>query len=263
MNIDRNCIIVGDNGSGKTYFLQQILGLNKRKFEVYVNSKSIEKPYPVFGYHMQDSFLPENKTVLEILKTRSKNYEEIVDRFNLNLKSFVRDLSGGNKQLLSVLQSFLGKNEIVILDEPLNNLDESKSRLLMDWIKDQQKIVISTGHFNEKLYSTFPLTMVFEEREILFFGNTEDAFYNKDKKISDKFGIVFDCDSFMFRPEWTRFSQDDRYEPNCEILKKKWCGSYYEVEFLYDGKKYYGNHYTDKNLILGLGYVNFKQRIQK
>lgn len=262
IEITENTLIVGENGSGKTFLLESILKLNKNA-NVFYNNKEVKSCYPLFGYHNQSAFLPSNYTVEEVLKQRTKEFSAVVERFSLDINKKIHQLSGGQQQLLSVIQAFLGNNPIVILDEPLNNLDEVVKDKLIHWMREQKKLIISTNHNNGIFLSLFRNTVILENRKIIYSGDLQDAYNSKILNVSNKFGTVFDYGSFFFRPEWTRFSQDTRYESNCVITNIHWSGSFYTVYFTINNNRFHGNHYTEKPLALGNAFVNFKMRIPK
>jgi ABC-2 type transport system ATP-binding protein len=260
ININKNCLIIGENGSGKTYFIQSILGFNTNA-TVKVNGIQQKNAFPTFGYHLQNSYLPEQYKVKDVLRNRINDYNDVLETFNFNEEESISNLSGGQKQLLSVVQSVLGKNSIVLMDEPLNNIDQVTRTKLISWLKSQDKLVIASGHFNEEIFSLFEKVIIFDKRKIIYCGDIKDGYYHSDVNISSKFGDIYKQEGFLFRPEWTRFSQDSRYEFNCEITDIEWRGGYQRIKFTINNTKCEGNHYTDKQLTLGKAFVNFKMRI--
>lgn len=260
ISIKENCLIVGSNGSGKTYFLQSISKLNAANCSVWWNGTKVSKPYPIIGYHSQDSYLPNNMTVQEVFKVRGASCDD-VEMFGISPNTKVDRLSGGQQQIISVLQAFKGMNSVVVLDEPLNNIDTHNRRLLVDWMGKQEKRIIASGHFNDEMMKLFPEVIVFKDKAMIYHGSLKSAYFSPDVDISGAFGEVYKTEEFLFRPEWTRFSQDARYTPNCEIRHIEWRGGYSRVEFDINKNTYQGNHYTDKQLECGPAFVNFKMRV--
>ena len=58
------------------------------------------------------------------------------------------NLSGGQRQLISISRSFLRDSPIILLDEPTNNLDEGgikKLKIILEkWKKLKKLVIIST-----------------------------------------------------------------------------------------------------------------------
>ena len=67
-----------------------------------------------------------------------KNNTYIVTEYSLEhlLKSQIKDLSGGELQLLSLIRSMIIKPSILLYDEPTNNLDDDNIELVTKIIKD-------------------------------------------------------------------------------------------------------------------------------
>jgi ABC-2 type transport system ATP-binding protein len=127
---------LGPNGAGKTTTIRSILGFIKpKKGKIFIFGKDIEKEgYRIkkkIGYIPGDLALYENLTGMEFLKYMANlrgnvnwNYvKELSERFNINLNQFIRSLSHGNKQKIGIIQAFMHKPDLLILDEPTLGLD--------------------------------------------------------------------------------------------------------------------------------------------
>lgn len=161
--------IAGKNGSGKTMLLRAISGLITAKTGyAVVNGKKVGNGhYPEsLGLVIENIEMLENLSGLEnltLLNSISKNKassDEIkswMSRFNLNWsdKRSVKKYSLGMRQKISIIQAFMNKPELIILDEPTNSLDEDTVKLLIDVIKETNKTYsttfIITSHDKESL----------------------------------------------------------------------------------------------------------------
>lgn len=143
--------IVGPNGSGKSTLIKGILGLiNPMKGKI--NYLNIEKNY--IGYMPQITKVDSNfpASVYEIILSGclnrlgnrafyNKNEKEIVKK-NINLlkindlsnKKF-GDLSGGQRQKVLLARSLCSTSELLILDEPSNNLDLMSKKEIYEIMK--------------------------------------------------------------------------------------------------------------------------------
>lgn len=147
--------IVGPNGSGKSTLVKGILGLIKpiKGNVVYNNSKR-----NFIGYMPQEVKVDSNfpASVLEIVLSGTLNQvglklfytkEEkelalknlkLLGIDNLKDNSFC-DLSGGQRQKVLLARSLCATRNILILDEPSNNLDSKSKKDLYKTIVDLNK----------------------------------------------------------------------------------------------------------------------------
>ena len=145
--------IVGRNGAGKSTFLNILTG---RTFEDDPGELSgiIERGESLkIGYYHQSgmSFNPED-TVLDIV-----NDTWLLNRFlfpHEMLNSKVERLSGGEKRRLYLLTILMQQPNLLILDEPTNDLDIVTLNILEDYLKEFSGsliIVSHDRHFLDKL----------------------------------------------------------------------------------------------------------------
>ena len=145
--------IVGRNGAGKSTFLNIITG---RLFEDDPGELSgiIERGESLkIGYYHQSgmSFNPED-TVLDIV-----NDTWLLNRFlfpHEMLNNKVEKLSGGEKRRLYLLTILMQQPNLLILDEPTNDLDIVTLNILEEYLKEFSGsliIVSHDRHFLDKL----------------------------------------------------------------------------------------------------------------
>ena len=157
-------VIMGPSGCGKSTLLNMIGGLEKKNSgEILIDNKSIEKykDNTIFrdkiSYLFQNFALIETKTILDNLKIAlGKNLDlnqvkSLMKELNLNLdiKTPVYMLSGGEQQRVSMLRILLKDNPIILADEPTGSLDQVNRDIILDLLKQQKaknKTIIIVTH---------------------------------------------------------------------------------------------------------------------
>lgn len=169
-------IIMGPTGCGKTSLLK-VMNLFNHNYqgEVFYHNKLIASYPPCelrreIIYLMQEPYLPEGKTedvfsCTANFKCRKKTefndvaLRELLNRFQLEeeiLKKPVKQLSGGEKQRIALIQVLLLQPEILLLDEPSSALDGITSQLIAEWLLEQRDmtvIVVSHDHIWQRLFT--------------------------------------------------------------------------------------------------------------
>tara|TARA_B100000575_G_C23142504_1_gene665393 strand:- start:762 stop:2486 length:1725 start_codon:yes stop_codon:yes gene_type:complete len=169
----KNCII-GESGSGKSTLLDIVMGLlepgegkilvdgkqcklgnsnwqNKIGFvsqNIYITNNSLKENI-AFGYDEHEIDDEKIKKCLDIC-----NLSNFVNNLSLGLDTKLSDLgtniSGGQKQRIGIARALYNSPEILILDEPTNNLDEKNELIIINNLLNLEKItLIVTTHKNE------------------------------------------------------------------------------------------------------------------
>ena len=158
--------MLGPNGAGKTTTIECITGLknhDKGRIDVMGISPSKERKalYDKIGVQLQEtSFQPKIKVneLCRLFASFYKDpcpYDELISRFSLEDKrdSFVQNLSGGQRQKLSIILALISNPEIVFLDELTTGLDPSARRSMWAYVKDlkeEGRTVFMTTHYMEE-----------------------------------------------------------------------------------------------------------------
>ena len=135
--------IVGANGAGKTTFINLLLEGNRWGGEM---SGSIERGESLkIGYYRQEGIVfDEDQTVLETV-----NDSYLLGRFLFPhdmYNSKVGSLSGGEKRRLYLLTILREQPNMLVLDEPTNDLDIVTLNVLEEYLKEFKGSLIIVSH---------------------------------------------------------------------------------------------------------------------
>jgi len=153
--------ILGPNGSGKTTLIKCLLGM------VIPNSGEIiyddEHVLHKWQYRNKINYLPQianfpaNLTVTELLKMvknlrpKASNDKELISIFGVEsfLNKKLGNLSGGTKQKINIILTFMFDSDLIILDEPTTGLDPISLIQLKKIIQQEKakgKTILITTH---------------------------------------------------------------------------------------------------------------------
>ena len=158
-------VLKGKSGSGKTTLLNLISGLDSDYTgSIYINDKKLKnlKKDEItnyrnnIGYMRQECLLYRNLTVLDNLLLIENNKDKIIDlckKFNIDeiINKYPYEISGGERERVSLIRALLNDNKILLLDEPSANLDKDNSENFVKYLKKidiSDKIIIISTHEN-------------------------------------------------------------------------------------------------------------------
>lgn len=147
----------GDSGSGKTTFIKALLGLIEYKGELFLDEEKLKnrKNFQVVFQNPFNSFDSTRKirfSINEILKLNGVevNLEELVNNVGVDtslLDKYLKELSGGELQRLSIARAISTNPKVLIFDEPTSALDVENQKNILDLIKIfKEKIIIFISH---------------------------------------------------------------------------------------------------------------------
>ncbi len=154
--------ILGPNGSGKTTLIKSILGMViPQSGTIKLNGKTIKKDWKYrkeIDYLPQIANFPNNlsvKELIKMIKDLRANYTnkdlELIELFKLDsfLDKKLGNLSGGTKQKVNLVLTFMFDSPLIILDEPTTGLDPIALIRLKGLIKSEKekgKTILITSH---------------------------------------------------------------------------------------------------------------------
>ena len=157
--------IKGKSGKGKTSLIYVLLGLYKFNSGRYLidneevssdvdwghNLGYVSQSPTLIDLRLEDNlFLNEDEKFNTLNKEIFYNFglAKLIDNPDEVEKHGIRNLSGGEKQRLSLIRALIRKPKILILDEPFSALDKQNTKIVMNNLKalKKEKIIILANH---------------------------------------------------------------------------------------------------------------------
>ncbi len=153
--------VLGPNGSGKTTLIKCLLGMvipNKGQISVLGRNVKNSSAYRhKIDYLPQIANFPSNLKVKELirmikdLRGNTTLDQGLIDLFKLKpfLDKKLGNLSGGTKQKVNLVLTFMFDSPLIILDEPTTGLDPISLIRLKDLIQKEKakgKTILITSH---------------------------------------------------------------------------------------------------------------------
>lgn len=153
---------VGANGSGKTTLMKMIAGRIKPDSGTITIGQTIK-----LGYYTQElesekdagiAYMDPNEKVIDYIKNTAEyvrttdglvSASNMLERFLFPASqqySPIGKLSGGEKRRLNLLRVLMEAPNVLILDEPTNDLDTRTLAILEDYLDNYEGIVIVVSH---------------------------------------------------------------------------------------------------------------------
>ncbi len=181
--------ILGPNGSGKTTLIKCLLGMViPNKGEINFDGNSILRKWNYrnnLNYLPQIANFPPNLTVEELIKMmknlrpKESNEQKLIDLFGLRefLNKKLGNLSGGTKQKVNIVLTFMFDSDLIILDEPTTGLDPISLIHLKELIqieKAKGKTILITTHIMSFVNEVADEIVFLLDGKIYFKGSIEE-----------------------------------------------------------------------------------------
>lgn len=188
--------IIGQNGTGKTTFLNILAG----KLPLDKGERIIGQTVKIAYYTQESEEMDESKRVIEYLKEAAEVIEttdgktisaaQMLERFLFPPYmhgTLIRKLSGGEKRRLYLLKILMTSPNVLLLDEPTNNLDTQTLTVLEDYLESFAGVVITVSHDRYFLDKVATQLLVLQGNgEITSYYGNYSEYLEKSKQTSSK-----------------------------------------------------------------------------
>ena len=176
--------ILGDNGAGKTTFLNTILGEQRPLEGSAYLAAAVEAGY----YRQGHDSIPEDITVFEaLLEARNIPLPEVrpyLARFLFRDDEVFQEvgtLSGGQRSRLSLARLLITEPNLLVLDEPTTHLDIATREALEKVLMDYEGTIIAVSHDRHFISLIAQQLWIAEDGQVTVFPGTYAEWEQKNR----------------------------------------------------------------------------------
>lgn len=204
---------LGPNGAGKTTTIRTLLDFIRPThgsatiFSLDIKRHSVDIHRRI-GYLQGELELYGNLTGEDLLKYLGnlrggldwKYVKILASRFECDLPRRIKGLSHGNKQKLGLLQAFMNKPELLILDEPTNGLDplmQHEFYHLLEETKKEGHTVFLSSHILPEVEKVCDRVGIIRQGKLVTVETIEMLKAHSIRQLEIHFARVVPADSFI------------------------------------------------------------------
>ena len=201
--------ILGKSGCGKTTLMRLLAGLEKlNEGSIYINGKIVSEGNKIIlpphernvGFIFQDLALWPHFTVYQNIEFGLKQ-KKITDFKNIVMQTmnefgitelkdnFTHQLSGGQQQLVALTRSMVLQPKLLLMDEPLANLDvklKTQMRKRIKQLAKEKKIsIFYVTHDHKEAMEMSDKIILLHEGAIAFYGTPEQCFLSNNTFVKE------------------------------------------------------------------------------
>ncbi|NOV04586.1 ABC transporter ATP-binding protein [Paenibacillus planticolens] len=204
---------LGPNGAGKSTTIRHIMGFMKPDkgsvtvdgLDTWTQQGSVHK---LLGYLPGEIAFIEGmtgKTFLDFMAEMQglKHFgwrEELIDRFQFDVKTPIRKMSKGMKQKVGIVAAFMHRPEVIILDEPTSGLDPLMQNVFINLVLEEKArgtTFLMSSHSFPEIERTCDRAAIIKDGAILTVKDIHELQSMQRKLFEVTFGQEADAEAFV------------------------------------------------------------------
>ena len=184
--------VIGRNGSGKSVLLRLALVNETPDSGEVIIGPSIRTAW----YAQEHETLDLKLTVLDTIRQKTaiseNNAVSFLNRFLFSYRmssQLVSELSGGERSRLQLALMMLSNANLLILDEPTNNLDIASAEVLENAIHDFEGTVLVVSHDRYFLDQVIDRLLVLEQGKVTEYNGGYSEYLQNSSPLSISYSI--------------------------------------------------------------------------
>ena len=196
--------LIGDNGAGKSTLIKTLVGVySPDEGDIFIKDQKINswnalkaREAGIETVFQDRALTPQQSIVKNIFMGKELKYpfgfirekEQIIEANRLireigftskliNAESPVGNLSGGERQGVAIARAIYNNAELIVLDEPTNNLSLNETQKVFDFVlnvKNSNRSVLFIGHNIYHVYDISDRFVILDRGEVVHELNKED-----------------------------------------------------------------------------------------
>lgn len=252
--------LLGPSGCGKTTLLRILAGfIEPTEGQILIGEKDITKISPEkrnMGVVFQNYALFPNLTVREniayglkvrklpkqVIKEKCDYYMELAGLTEYENRR-IHELSGGQQQRVAIARALVLEPQMLLLDEPMSNLDVALRVKMREEIRAiQKKIGITTlfiTHDQQEALAVSDKIAVMKDGKVLQVGTPREIYNEPNQEFVANFvGVSNKIGGRFVRPENVKLSLDDANGIPVTVTHVRFGGVYYEYTVKSETEEY-------------------------
>lgn len=252
--------LLGPSGCGKTTLLRILAGfIDPTEGNIFIGEKDITKIPPEkrnMGVVFQNYALFPNLTVREniayglkgrklpkkTIKVKCDYYMELAGLTEYENRR-IHELSGGQQQRVAIARALVLEPQMLLLDEPMSNLDVALRVKMREEIRAiQKKIGITTlfiTHDQQEALAVSDKIAVMRDGKVLQMGTPREIYNHPNQEFVANFvGVSNKIGDRFVRPENLKLSRDDKTGILVKVTNVRFGGMYYEYTVKSESEEY-------------------------